>query len=97
MATRGRGAELLGCGHYVVNEGDLGGVCMHRGCGRQICVECSAVCERCGKVLCKGHERLRAYRTRTFCPWCNRVYTLRLVLRGLARMLLPHPGREKDG
>ena len=77
MATN-QGGRLMDCGHV----GRFAGVCQYEGHGVRLCQDCLVTCDRCGRCLCRGHQRWTTWveETRVFCPDHVVPYYLQRVL-----------------
>lgn len=78
--------RLLGCGHYITQPEELGGVCQI--CGRITCKLCIETCTDCGRKLCTEHQRWKENHRLVLCPHCTPTYIIKRIGRGLARILL---------
>lgn len=72
-------SDLQDCGH----TGDLGGICQFEACAKQLCSNCVADCEVCGRTLCSAHrEELDCAPGAVFCQPDKKEY----LKNGLLRM-----------
>ena len=60
---------VASCGHLIHSAEEVGGRCQFNNCGSIVCIACIRNCQRCGKALCKKHQRIDG--DAVYCPRCK--------------------------
>jgi hypothetical protein len=68
------------CGHLLHSSDEVGGKCQFSSCEAIVCTDCIKSCSRCGKALCKRHQKIDGYEV--YCPRCKEwVFAARILKR----------------